>query len=185
MTISVGQLDCRRVQRLALSLPASARERGRSRFAVRIVDLSTHGCRIEIPVGLVAESSIWLSIAGLNAMKSRVVWHRSNFAGLEFDPPMSEAVLDSVLDAHATITASAATELRLLSARIRRLWEQSTDCRADLQQFSRDCSVQALVYALKLAEQSRAGFGRPQLASSMIRRGEVGQRIEPGFSFPF
>lgn len=185
MTLPVRLLDCRRIQRLALSLPATAREQGRSRFAVRIVDMSTHGCRIEVPIGLVADANLWLSVAGLAAIESRIVWHKGNFAGLEFNPPMSEAVLDGVLEAHTTVTASAALELRGLASRIRRLWLQSTDCRADLQRFSRDCSVQALVHALKLAEQSPARFGRPQLDSSMIRRSELGQRTEPGFSFPF
>jgi len=41
------QSDRRRAERAALRLNATIREPGRSRVGVRLIDISTHGCRIE------------------------------------------------------------------------------------------------------------------------------------------
>ena len=42
-----GQPERRRVPRAALRLNATIREPGRSRAGVKVIDISTHGCRIE------------------------------------------------------------------------------------------------------------------------------------------
>ena len=60
-----GQTDRRRTQRAALRLSATMREAGRGRTSVKLIDISTHGCRIEASTGASADSWLWLSIAGL------------------------------------------------------------------------------------------------------------------------
>jgi hypothetical protein len=173
MTPLAGQPERRRVQRIALRLNATARERGRNRVSVRVIDISTHGCRIEILGGSFVEGSIWLSMAGIEAHPSRVVWNVDGFAGLEFIAPLDEAVLDRLLAASKNPTESVVSELRDLAARTHRLSGQSINNpeTSALRDFSRDCSVQAIVHGLQLGGSSSGGNSNSQLTSSMIRRG--------------
>ena len=57
--------DRRRAERAALRLNATMREAGRGRVTARVIDISTHGCRIEAGSGASVETWLWLSIAGL------------------------------------------------------------------------------------------------------------------------
>ena len=75
----------------ALSLSATMREGSRSRAQVRVIDISTHGCRIECTTPVEDDSKIWLAIAGLENQYCRVVWHCQEFVGLEFEKPLAEA----------------------------------------------------------------------------------------------
>src|SRR5262249_20162957 len=76
--------DRRRAARSALRLTATMREGSKSRVQARVIDISTHGCRIECTSTAVADAWIWLSIAGLETQYCRVVWHCQEFIGLEF-----------------------------------------------------------------------------------------------------
>ena len=87
----------RRANRAALRLSATMREAGRSRVQARLIDISTHGCRVECASGASAETWIWLSIAGLETQYCRVVWRHQEFAGLEFVTPLAEPVLERLL----------------------------------------------------------------------------------------
>lgn len=185
MTPNSEQEDRRRTWRVALSLSATAREVGRSKVPVRVVDISTHGCRIEVLDWSFAGSSLWLSVAGLEAKQTRVVWRKDNFAGLEFSTPLSEPVLDSILAAQHCQTETIVADLRDVASRSKQLSTKCADANADLLRLSKDCSVYALVYALKSAERSAAQFAPPQLTSSMVRRRGPDQQSEPGFSFRF
>ena len=60
------------------------REPGRSRVGVRLIDISTRGCRIEATCTLSPDTWLLLSIGGLETQYCRVVWHCHEFAGLEF-----------------------------------------------------------------------------------------------------
>ena len=93
--------DRRRANRAALRLNATIREGGRSRTQVRLIDISTHGCRIECTSMMAEDSWIWLGIAGLETQYCRVVWHCQEFVGLEFATPLAEAVLERLLQEQA------------------------------------------------------------------------------------
>ena len=82
--------DRRRAERAALRLNATMREAGRGRVTARVIDISTHGCRIEAGSGASVETWLWLSIAGLETQYCRVVWRCQEFAGLEFATPDKE-----------------------------------------------------------------------------------------------
>ena len=84
----------RRAHRLAMSLAASVRERGRTAVSVDLVDLSTSGCRIELSFDIEADSWVWLKLPGLEPRYSRVAWCKSGFAGIAFENPLHEAVID-------------------------------------------------------------------------------------------
>jgi hypothetical protein len=64
-TLPDGQPERRRAPRTALRLNASIREPGRSRLGARLIDISTHGCRIEVTPGATADSWVLLRIVGL------------------------------------------------------------------------------------------------------------------------
>ncbi len=114
-------LDRRRAPRAALRLSATIREPGRSRVGVRIIDMSTHGCRVEASSGAPAEAWVLLSVAGLESQYCRIVWRAHEFAGLEFASPIAEAVLDRLLQDQDQQTESTVSELRSIANRTHRL----------------------------------------------------------------
>lgn len=190
MTPPDEQPERRRVQRIGLCLEASAREPGRSRVPVRVIDISTHGCRIELFNGSLADDALWLGLANLQPQLCRIAWHREGFAGLEFGTPISEAVLDTLLAPHRKASETTVGELKELAKRAHRLSAQSPgEPGGDvLREFARDCSLQAVVQGLKLSEEmatpgeaSGAEDGLASLTGSMIRRNT--REAAPGFSF--
>ena len=111
----------RRTPRLAISLTASLRERGRSAFSVRLVDISTLGCRIELWSDLPAGSWVWLKLPGLEPRYSRLAWCRGGFGGVEFEAPLHESVVDILAAIDRVPTDSELEDLRRISRRCREL----------------------------------------------------------------
>ena len=160
------EADRRRAERAALRLNATMREAGRGRVTARVIDISTHGCRIEAGSGASVESWLWLSIAGLETQYCRVVWRCQEFAGLEFATPLSEPVLDRLLQDTKQLTESTITELRDIANRTHRLAskEGSADTKT-LAELSRKCAVEAVVEGLRLGEGKSANSASPKDAS--------------------
>jgi hypothetical protein len=146
------QAERRRAPRAALRLTASIREPGRSRTGAKVIDLSTHGCRIEAMPGATTDSWILLSIAGLETQYCRVVWSCHEFAGVEFATPLNEAVLDRLLQDHQQLPETAISDLRAIANRAHRLSVQETGERQTLTELSRKCAVDAVVEGLRLGE---------------------------------
>ncbi len=143
----------RRVERSALRLDASIREPGRGRVAVRVIDISTHGCRIEATSGPNPESWVLLSIAGLETQYCRVVWNCQEFAGLEFETPLAEPVLDRLLSDQSQLSEKAISDMRSIATRTHRLATIQTDEHTPvLAEISRKIAVEAVVEGLKLGE---------------------------------
>jgi len=82
----------RRVNRAALRLAATMREEGGAEVSAQLIDISTHGCRIKCSSTAAADSWMWLDVAGLETQHCRVVWRCEEFVGLEFEPPVADAV---------------------------------------------------------------------------------------------
>src|SRR5262249_29596689 len=78
------QPERRRATRSALRLNAMMRDGNKSRVKARVIDISTHGCRIECTSAVAEDAWIWLNITGLENQYCRVVWHCQEFVGLEF-----------------------------------------------------------------------------------------------------
>ncbi len=145
--------DRRRAERAALRLNATMREAGRGRVTARVIDISTHGCRIEAQSGAQADAWVLLSIAGLETQYCRVVWRCQEFAGLEFATPLSEAVLDRLLQDTKQLTESTITELRDIANRTHRLAsKQDSEETKTLAELSRKCAVEAVVEGLRLSD---------------------------------
>ena len=146
----------RRVERLALRLTATMRDGTRSRVKVRVIDMSTRGCRIECSSSVDDDSWIWLSIAGLENQFSRVVWHCQEFIGLEFEKPLSDAVFERLLAEQGQLPETAIKELRDIASRThwlaRKAGDQDIAILADL---SRKCAVDAVVEGLRRGDGSK------------------------------
>lgn len=155
-----GQPERRRVPRAALRLNATIREPGRSRIGVKVIDISTHGCRIEAISGATEDSWVLLTIAGLETQYSRVAWSVHEFAGLEFATPLAEAVLDRLLQGQNEHSEQSIGELRNISARAHRLATANGEDES-LADLSRKCAVDAVVEGLRLGD-SRHAAGKPE-----------------------
>jgi len=158
----IGQPDRRRAERAALRLSATMREAGRGRVGVRVIDISTHGCRVEATNVPSAESWLWLSIAGLETQYCRVVWRAQEFAGLEFVTPLAEAVLERLLQGQSQLTESTINELRDIANRTHRLATHQTGSDTEtLAELSKKCAVEAVIEGLRLSEAKPSDSSKP------------------------
>ena len=147
------QADRRKVERTALRLTATMRDGTRSRVKVRVIDMSTNGCRIECSSSVDDDSWVWLSIAGLETQFCRVVWHAHEFIGLEFERPLSEAVFEKLLADQGQMPDTAIKELRSIATRTHWLARQAEDADiAILADLSRKCAEDAVIEGLRLGE---------------------------------
>lgn len=152
------QPERRRANRTALRLSATLRESTRGRVEARLIDISTHGCRVEAISGASPDSWLWLSIAGLETQYCRVVWHCEEFVGLEFETPLAKAVLDRLLQDQEHLSETAISELRDIAARTHRLATRQAD--ADIQslaELSDSCAIEAVIEGFRLSEAGRPG----------------------------
>jgi hypothetical protein len=150
MTLHAPQNEQRRASRFACDLVASVRDRGRARSPARLIDISTHGCRIETMSGPHAGDWIWLSLPGLEAQYVRVVWSAAGFAGLEFAAPLTPAVLHNLVSPRPP-SERRLTQLQELSRRCLQLSERlsgygDATCLLTL---SQDCKTSAVVEELR------------------------------------
>ena len=155
-----GHPDRRRANRAALRLNATMRTGGgKSRVQVRLIDISTHGCRIDCTSTVEADTWIWLSVAGLETQYCRVAWQCQEFVGLEFATPLAEAVLDRLLMSQQQLPETTIRELREISARTHWLATKGGDEDVHiLAELSRKCAVDAVVEGFRLSQD--AGSGR-------------------------
>ncbi len=157
MSSSPGSTERRRAKRYALRLPAAFRERGRGRLAARIIDISTHGCRMETPSAFAHDTTIWVYLANLSAIEARTIWCRDGFAGIEFAVPLHEAVLDGLLGQAKGLSAVELDALNEIARRSRWLAEHTAQRESsdELVRLSSDCA--ASVLAGRLAASDPAG----------------------------
>ena len=158
-----AQSDRRRAPRAALRLSATMREPGRSRVGVRVIDISTHGCRIEVSSTACIGSWVWLSIAGLETQYCRIVWNCQEFAGLEFATPLAEAVLERLLEDKGALSERTIVELRDIASRTRALAGKQKDADTEiLAELSRKCTLEAVIGGLRLGDSGRNKDGAPK-----------------------
>ena len=158
-TRSDGQPERRRANRAALNLSATMRDGSRSKARVRVIDVSTHGCRMESTTPVTDDSWIWLNVANLESQYCRVAWHCEEFVGLEFEKPLAESVLEKLLKDHAQLTENAVNDLRSIATRTHWLARKAGDEHIHmLAELSRQCAVDALVEGFRLSEKpTRSG----------------------------
>lgn len=90
--------DKRAAERTPIALDAQLRGRGASKFAIRVVDISTTGFRAECEFRLHEDTLVWLTLPGMASLEARVAWRDGNFLyGFVFAQPLHEAVLDRIV----------------------------------------------------------------------------------------
>ena len=150
-----GQMERRRADRTALHLNATMRD-GSRKAPARVIDMSTHGCRVECSSVVSKDSWVWLAIDGLQSQRCRVAWHCQEFVGLEFEAPLSEAVFDRLVQSQPQLPEAAIRELRGIASRTHWLARQAGDADiAILADISRQCAENAVVEGLKLKAPKR------------------------------
>lgn len=86
----------RKAERIPLHADIDFRRTGEHRWRVNIVDISPQGCRVELPVRVIPEDTIWITFPGLEALLGKVCWVDEWIAGIEFDRPLHPAVFEMV-----------------------------------------------------------------------------------------
>ncbi|HEX8573275.1 MAG TPA: PilZ domain-containing protein [Allosphingosinicella sp.] len=87
--------DRRRFMRHPVNVGAGiCPDSGRPAAPVTVVDLSTHGCGIEAAGHCEPGSRVWLKLPGLESWPARIVWAEADRAGLSFDRPLHQAVVE-------------------------------------------------------------------------------------------
>ena len=89
--------DSRRALRKAVRLTAQLRDRGTTRFAIDVIDLSTTGFRAETSFTLYEGSTVWLTLPGLAGLEARVAWREGVRYGCAFAQPLHQAVFDHIV----------------------------------------------------------------------------------------
>lgn len=148
-----GQNERRRAPRAGLRLSATIREPGRSRVGVRVIDISTHGARIEATSGASVDTWVMLSINGLETQYCRIVWRAHEFAGLEFATPLAEPVFERLLADQSQLSEQSIGELRDIANRMHRLATVGANKDSEtLVGLSSKCAADAVVEGLRLGE---------------------------------
>jgi hypothetical protein len=86
--------DQRRFARHSVSFSAGLAAPDRPSSPVTVTDLSTHGCGLEIASHLEVGARVWIKLPGLEKWPSRVAWTQNGRAGLSFDRPFHQGVID-------------------------------------------------------------------------------------------
>ncbi|MBV1689077.1 PilZ domain-containing protein [Novosphingobium sp. G106] len=102
----------RRAQRRSVSLAATCRTESGMRDNGYISDISPHGCRLAtntlaVRIGL----RIVIRPQGLEGLGGVVRWIEGQHAGIEFDTPLYEPVVDQLSQLHASGTAVGVSSL--------------------------------------------------------------------------
>jgi hypothetical protein len=86
----------RKAERVPLQADIDFRRAGEHRWRVNIHDISPQGCRVEVPVRVKPDDTIWISLPGLEAIQAKVCWVKEWVAGVEFERPLHRAVFEMV-----------------------------------------------------------------------------------------
>ena len=92
----VDDSDPRRAERVPLRADIEFRRTGEHRWRVNILDFSPEGCRVDLPVRVVVDDIVWISLPGIESIQGTVCWVNEWQAGVEFSNPLHPAVFDNV-----------------------------------------------------------------------------------------
>ncbi len=65
-----------------------------TRYQVRILDFSPHGCRIELVERVRPGDRVWISLPGIETIEATTCWVDGFVAGVEFVHPLHPSVFD-------------------------------------------------------------------------------------------
>lgn len=139
----------RRAARIALHLAATLRD-GSRKAPARVLDMSTHGCRVECSTVVSDGSWVSLAIEGLQSQRCRVAWHCEEFIGLEFETALAEPVFERLIQTQQQLPDAAIRDLRNIANRTHWLARKAGDQDiAILADISRQCAENAVIEGLR------------------------------------
>lgn len=74
------------------------RERQSHESAAQLIDISAHGCRVELVSRVNVGDTVWVRLPGLRPICSEVRWVDEYQAGLYFDKVIHPAILDDLIE---------------------------------------------------------------------------------------
>ena len=86
--------DPRRAERVPLRADIEFRRSGEHRWRVNILDFSPEGCRVEIPIKVEVDDTVWISLPGIESVQGTACWVREWEVGVKFASPLYPAVFD-------------------------------------------------------------------------------------------
>ena len=92
----VDNSDPRRAERVPLRADIDFRRPGEHRWRVNILDFSPEGCRIEAPVRVAVDDTIWISLPAIETIQGTVCWVKEWEVGIEFANPLYPSVFEMV-----------------------------------------------------------------------------------------
>jgi PilZ domain len=95
-----GIYNHRRFMRGDVHIVAQIREKGYGHHKAKLCDLSRAGCRVNTPMYLNPDNSVFITIPGFSALEARIVWHVGDEYGCEFIGELHEAIYDHIVSNH-------------------------------------------------------------------------------------
>ncbi len=95
---SVASGDSRRTLRKSVVLRARLRDRGATRFDIKVVDLSATGFRAETAYRLNPGTVVWVSLPGLASLEAVVAWQTRDQVGCAFRNALYPAVFEHIVE---------------------------------------------------------------------------------------
>lgn len=89
--------DRRWSAREVVNVPAGLRQRGRIRFDVEVLNLSTFGCGVKSSRPARVGDHSWIMLPTLESWDARLAWSRGNICGLDFTQPLHPAVAEMIV----------------------------------------------------------------------------------------
>lgn len=98
VAVSDPDQKARKSSRVAVDFEAGLRPRGgAAAVSVHILDLSTHGFRIDSLLDLAVGTDVWLRLPGLEPSHAKVAWTEGYISGCAFERPLHPAVLEMII----------------------------------------------------------------------------------------
>jgi hypothetical protein len=88
--------ELRSAPRITVAGSITMRQRGARSIAVIIEDISPGGCRVQWPHALNIGDRVWVTLPGLQAIPSVVIWTADFKLGCRFEVPLHIAVFKSL-----------------------------------------------------------------------------------------
>jgi hypothetical protein len=96
----------RRSERIVLNAEVLMRRLGKSRYRVRVFDVSPEGCRVELVERPRLDERLMIKFEGLDAMEAQACWVEGSCAGLRFENPIHPAVFELMLQRWSSLSKS-------------------------------------------------------------------------------
>lgn len=147
-------MERRSKPRWALHVPVRIRFLNGAIPHAALIDLSVDGCRIQT-TGAHPGDHLIVKIHNFAPFSATVVWAQDQFAGLKFDAPLHDAILDHMVPQSRQIEAAGVEELKSIADRCAYLVQnhRGPTAGAEIGNLGRDCRVRSTVAALT-AQQS-------------------------------